>query len=104
MSTKIRAAKDIWAPGHKTGFRTLVARAGQLVDEKDAVRYGGAGAIEKPAKAAPADVAPAVGKYDDLKVKALRKILDERGFDHADLTKKQDLVDALEYDDESRGA
>lgn len=98
--SKIRITEDLWAPGVTRGARTLVGRAGQLVDEKLVAKHGGS---TEPVAADDSDGEPASKGYDGMKPKQLRALLDERGVDHSGLKKTQELVDALEYDDDSRG-
>lgn len=90
--SKIRITEDLWAPGVTRGARTLVGRAGQLVDEKLVAKYEG---TTVPVAKDDASDEPAKG-YDGMKPKDLRDLLDERGIDRTGLKKKQELIDALE--------
>lgn len=99
----VTISKDLYRPGARDGHVILVARAGTKVDELTVKRYGGeiAAHFAQPDAPTASDV---VAKYDGMKPAALKKLAKERNIEGAEGLKAAELIDALEYDDESRGA
>lgn len=93
----VKATEDILEPGVREGVAHLIARKGQMYDERLAPgRTPTASESHDDTERSAED--PTHEGYDGMKVAELRSLADDRGLEHDGL-KKDELVELLEQDD-----